>query len=275
MSTGIVGNSVELPDQAYLVCATPRSGSTLLCELLSATGVAGRPQEYFEDLQATSRPRQPRQYFDGLDAPEVLELLAPAEPGVPRPPGSFARRFPEILREGTTPNGVFGAKLMWGYLPDLLLGVREIPEASGRRAPEALAAAFPRLRYVQVLRRDKVGQAVSLWTAVQTAQWRDDGDGPHQHEPEYAYRAIDHLVEQLTAQERAWTRWFANAGLTPVTVVYEDLAATQRAVVGDVLDALGLERADVAEPPMRRQAGGRSLEWATRYQAERSGEEAA
>src|SRR6476660_7881628 len=123
---------MDRPDHTYLVCATPRSGSTLLCELLSATGVAGRPQEYFEDLQATGRPRQPRQYFDGLDAPEALELLAPTEPGAARLPGAFAARFPEVLAAGTTPNGVFGAKLMWGYLPDLLLGLRELPQAEGR-----------------------------------------------------------------------------------------------------------------------------------------------
>jgi len=29
--------------RSYVVCATPRSGSTLLCELLKSTGVAGHP----------------------------------------------------------------------------------------------------------------------------------------------------------------------------------------------------------------------------------------
>src|SRR4051812_39199959 len=70
-------------DLSYLVCATPRSGSTLLCELLSATGVAGRPQEYFEHLYATGLPRQPREYFEGVADPGVLTLLAPSEPGEP------------------------------------------------------------------------------------------------------------------------------------------------------------------------------------------------
>ena len=37
------------PTRSYLVCATPRSGSTLLCEGLESTGVAGRPREYFEE----------------------------------------------------------------------------------------------------------------------------------------------------------------------------------------------------------------------------------
>ena len=68
-------------ERAYLVCATPRSGSTLLCELLKETGVAGRPEEYFETLRSTGYPRQPRQYFEG--APEVQALLPEVDPGTP------------------------------------------------------------------------------------------------------------------------------------------------------------------------------------------------
>jgi LPS sulfotransferase NodH len=41
----------------YLVCATPRSGSTLLCESLKATGRAGRPEEYFQAVPTTGIPR--------------------------------------------------------------------------------------------------------------------------------------------------------------------------------------------------------------------------
>ena len=36
------------PDfDSYLICATPRSGSTLLCGLLESSGVAGHPASYF------------------------------------------------------------------------------------------------------------------------------------------------------------------------------------------------------------------------------------
>jgi LPS sulfotransferase NodH len=34
------------PLSPYPICTTPRSGSTLLSELLAATGVAGRPKEF-------------------------------------------------------------------------------------------------------------------------------------------------------------------------------------------------------------------------------------
>jgi LPS sulfotransferase NodH len=63
---------VVVPRRSYLVCATPRSGSTLLCETLEQTGIAGRPREYFEALKETGVPRRPREYFWGLRRPEVL-----------------------------------------------------------------------------------------------------------------------------------------------------------------------------------------------------------
>ena len=52
---------------AYLVCATQRSGSTLLCEALKATGVAGRPEEFFEARDAVRR----RHEAEGLPFLEV------------------------------------------------------------------------------------------------------------------------------------------------------------------------------------------------------------
>src|SRR3978361_1257601 len=96
-------------EKSLLVCATPRSGSTLLCALLDGTGVAGRPQEFFERLAHSGLPRQPREYFEGVDDPEVLALLAPTDPGA-RDSGD---PIPGALELGTTPNGVFAAKLMW------------------------------------------------------------------------------------------------------------------------------------------------------------------
>ena len=66
------------PMLSYLVCATQRSGSTLLCELLRATEVAGVPDEYFERLRDTGQPRQPRQYFEDPSVQDVAERLAPS-----------------------------------------------------------------------------------------------------------------------------------------------------------------------------------------------------
>src|SRR4051812_43620376 len=86
-----------------IVCATQRSGSTLLCELLKATGVAGIPNEYFQHFKATGLPDQPRQYLAGLADESVLDL-SPLDAVVPET--SFD--FEAVRRAGTTPNGVFG-----------------------------------------------------------------------------------------------------------------------------------------------------------------------
>src|SRR3954454_10309436 len=142
-----------------IVCATQRSGSTLLCALLKATGVAGVPNEWFQSFRDTGLPDQPRQYLAGVDDPAVLALLPPLERRGPR---EMSFDFEAVRRAGTTPNGVFAAKVMWSHTDDLWARLR------GRR----LEDVFGPLRYVQVTRRDKVAQAVSLWTAIQTQAWR-------------------------------------------------------------------------------------------------------
>src|SRR3712207_7561541 len=62
---------VVAPEASYLICATPRSGSTMLCDALEGTEIAGRPAEHFEVLLETGQPRQPRDYFQRSNDPEV------------------------------------------------------------------------------------------------------------------------------------------------------------------------------------------------------------
>jgi trehalose 2-sulfotransferase len=264
-------SGVDAPARSYLVCATPRSGSTLLCELLRSTGVAGHPEEYFEALRATGRPRQPREYFDGLDDP-VTDHLPPRDPGEPESPDGSRRLVADALACGTTPNGVFGAKVMWGYFADFVARVRSAPGCDVPDAATAIDALLPGVRYVRVVRDDKVAQAVSLWRALQTQQWRDDGAGAaREHRAEYSFAAIEHLVEQLVAHEAAWQAWFDSAGVTPVDVAYERVAATPAWAVAQVLGALGVEGSGDHPPdvPMRRQSDERSDEWIRWFHRER------
>jgi trehalose 2-sulfotransferase len=252
---------VPLPRLAYLVCATPRSGSTLLCRSLAATGVAGRPEEYFERLRHSGLPREPREYFGGLgaEAADLLELLPETRTGRPQD-ADLERELPRYLEEGTTPNGVFGSKLMWGYLDDLL----------ARLAPGSLEDRLGPLRYVHVTREDKVAQAVSLWRAVQTRAWSAAED-PGRVTPVYDRRGIAHLEQRLTEEDDAWREWFAERGIAPHTVVYEAFVADHGPTIRRVLDFLGIEGGRIPNgPPLERQGDARSARWAERYRAERS-----
>src|SRR3954469_3299609 len=71
--------------RSYLVCATPRSGSTLLCRALAQTGVAGRPEEYFEARRDTGRPPAPRDYFGDAEGIDLDALLGTDRPLPPAP----------------------------------------------------------------------------------------------------------------------------------------------------------------------------------------------
>ena len=239
---------------SYLVCATERSGSTLLCELLTGTGVAGRPEEYFEFLNASGRVRQPREYFAEADDPGILELLPPLEPPLPAVP--WPERLTAARERGTTTNGVFGAKMMWAYLGDFL--------AHGE--PEEQLGP---LRWVHVERRDTLAQAISLWRAVQTAQWRAE-DRDAAVEPVFHAGAIAHLKDRLETHAAAWRDWFAERGIEPLEIVYEAFAADPEPTICAVLDHVGVpsDGVSVPEPPMRRQSDGRSQEWVDRFRDE-------
>lgn len=245
------------PDCPYFVCATPRSGSTLLGELLTATGVAGRPQEHFERLYATNQPRQPREYFDGVADPSVLEALPPRQAGTPESAEAFEARLRDVLRDGATDNGVWASRLMWGFFLDFLRRLRERPDTAALRSAEAIEHLLPGVRYVQIKRRNKVPQAVSLWTSLQS-------------EPVYSYAAIKHLLGRLTAQDQAWASWFGAARVEPIVLFYEDLVADPRGVVGGLLRSLHIDThfaalPDNAPDPAARGTAG----WVERYEHER------
>ena len=138
------------PYSSYLICATPRSGSTLLCEALTNTGVAGFPKEYFETLKDTGLPRRPQEYFETWDNSEIAELLGEYSQFneesvelVKWDGPNYSDYLAKTFEEGTTPNGVFGAKLMWGYFDDFVSNLRLIPDYSNMPAQELLTTVFP------------------------------------------------------------------------------------------------------------------------------------
>ena len=233
------------PQTSYLICATPRCGSYLLCEALRNTGIASRPDEFFyPDTAASWRER----WGVATDA----EFLAKA------------------IEAGSTPNGVFGAKVMWGYFDDFVRKLRRLPGAA-RRAPlpELLSAVFPNLAYVWITRRDKVRQAVSHWRAAQTNVWVwGGGERQEAQAPAFDFKQIDRLVRQSQAQDRAWQRFFVAHRIVPFVVVYEELAEAYEATAMQVLHFLHIPAPDdlvFGERSLKRQADDLSESWVEQY----------
>jgi LPS sulfotransferase NodH len=227
------------------VASTPRSGSSLLCEALTNTGVAGRPQEYFWEGY------EPHWYAE-WGATDYREYVRGA------------------IGQGMTPNCVFGAKIMWAHLGDFLRKLRSVPEYDAPRTHEALELAFPNLHYIWISRREKDRQAVSLWKAEQTDIWNMPvGESREaRRQPEFDFEAIDRLARQLQDHDAAWERYFQEAGVEAFTVVYEDLVGAYEETALEALDYLGVKRS-AAQPfrerQLQRQADAISEEWVRRY----------
>jgi LPS sulfotransferase NodH len=284
---GVAGD-VMTPRLSYLICATPRCGSTFLSEALAATGIAGCPEEHFEVLLETGQPRQPRDYFQRSNDPEVWALLDDPEfqevlgeyggryaehPAGRDPlwrPPDFGRLMKEALWRGTTENGVLGTKIMWAYFRDFVRLARRTPGLESVRPCEVPSSVLPNLRrFVWIRREDTVRQAVSLWKALQTQEWRRDSEEEIGGQGlRFSFAAVDHLKLRIDEHNAAWQSYFERCGVEPLRVVYEEfIEAYEEGVLG-LLNGLEIpipEGFTVAQPKMRRQADELSEEWVRLY----------
>ena len=243
----------------YFLCATPRSGSTLLCDLLADTGRAGRPQSYYrlQDME-----RRARGY--GLRPGEFAGQAA------------FDQAYLDaVLREGAGETGVFGLRIMWGTVAEMAERLSPLrPELS---AAELFEALFGPLAYVHVSRRDKVAQAISLLKAEQSGLWHLAADGSERQRtappatPHYDEDRIAALVGELEREDASWRAFFADSQIKPTPIEYEALAAAPGAELQKVLSALGLppELAQAAQVATAKMADSESNAWADRFRRAR------
>ena len=88
-------NSGVAAFDSYIICTSPRSGSTLLCKLLEATGVAGVPGSHFHDPSIS----------DWLGYYNIKEEKALGERE------TLEKIFRAAIAYGTGGSGVFGLRL--------------------------------------------------------------------------------------------------------------------------------------------------------------------
>ncbi|CAN5251005.1 Stf0 family sulphotransferase [soil metagenome] len=261
--------STATSPRSYLVCASQRSGSTLLVESLFETGVAGQPREYFQYLPHSGLSPRPREWFAGVTDESVLTLLPALVTGTPDVRSS-AEWVADTRFHGRTPNGIWGGKLMWNQVSNLLDRVVDLPERSGKDLRSAIVDVTGEdPLYVHVSRADVAAQAVSMWRAVQTEVWRGRTPPEVDARAEYHADGIAHLAGNLLWQEAEWARWFVDEKIEPLEIRFDDMVASPRQSVQRVLSALGLDpELAPAIPPLNRQGDGRSDDWIARYRAD-------
>jgi LPS sulfotransferase NodH len=126
---------------------------------------------------------------------------------------------------------------------------------------------------IRIRRRDVVLQAISYYTALETGVWAavDVSAIAAVPSPGYNGRLIEKCVSAILEEDSGWNRLFAQKGLTPFDVWYEDLIATPDSICRSVCNHVGVAPAytfDLAAVALKRLASSRAEEWKQRFCAE-------
>ena len=237
------------PVASFILCTTPRSGSTLLCEALQASGLAGAPGEFF--------PEDPGQ----------LALLQARFAAVS--PADYLGR---LVRSASSANGVFGAKLFAHQQPVFERAVRMA--AALRTSGEAsslesgLRHTLGEVSYVWLRRRNTAAQAVSYYRALVTGEWtqRNSGTAAPAPAPDYDGVRLDRIRRLVEAMDRRWEDHFRRRAIRPLVLTYEEFGQDLGREVGLILDYCGVPRPLGLAAPSRlqRQADALSQDWEAR-----------
>ena len=227
---------------AYVICTAPRSGSTLLCGLLRATGVAGNPGSHF--------------HTPDIAAWRAVYGLAPDAP------------LADLLEAGRTAGSAGGS--VYGLRLQSHSAHYFFTQLGGGRL--AFEAVFGLTRWIWLRREDVVAQAVSCVRAQQTGLWHRAPDGTEIERlappapPHYDRAAIAQHVTEFEGAQAMWRDWFMAEGIEPLKLSYRDLSADPAKGLADVLGYLGLPApADKVAVPTQRLADEINEDWIARF----------
>ena len=236
------------PKLCYTIWFTQRTGSTLLCQALEATGVTGIPNEWFWRWLKD----QP------TDNPAELQ-----------------RR---LWENGSTSNGIFGVKHsfhepLFSQLIELFHKFPTCPPEEHNRL-KIWECALPHHRHIFMTRRNKIRLAVSWWKAIQTQEWHRLAGAPTQSigfRDAYDFDAIHHLYDECSMREAGIQELFTEGNIVPLTIVYEDFIQEYEKTVRRVLEFLELDTigVEIPAPSLSQTADSISEEWVQRFREER------
>jgi len=223
------GDRTPVP-RGYVVMTYARSGGTWFAQLLGSTGALGRPEDWFNGQGYRDR-------------------------GVTDYPLDRAGQRAMMLSRGMTENGVFGVKLSPQRLDELWRS--------------RWAEDFPERRFIHLVRRDRLGRALSDVKAQQTRQFRASSAG--RGAPRYSATMIRDFILAQALNEARVQQYFALNGIAPLEIAYEDLLADVPAVLTRVAAFLGVSgsiQADADMVDLAIQRDATNIEWRTRFLAE-------
>ncbi|MBL8895662.1 MAG: sulfotransferase [Rhizobiales bacterium] len=244
---------------SYIICGTPRTGSTLLCDLLASTKRAGAPDSFY------GRKFMP-DWAAAWHLPDPATMIE----------RDYAIAYLDAaIRAGKAGTAIFGLRLMRENLDELSILLDLIypglPSDTAR-----FEKAFGRILYIHLFRENKLEQAISYIKAQQTGLWHVAPDGTEierlapPQEPRYDFARLKEEVEKLEAYDAAWHAWFAAQDITPLRIGYEALSTDPAGSLARICVALGIAAPAAADvkPGVAKLSDETSRDWIRRYQTD-------
>ncbi len=203
---------------SYLICTLPRSGSGLICDLLWHTNLAGQPDEYF---------------LNGINHPEYL-----AKWNVE----SLDDYIKSMLGKTMNANSVFGAKVMWDQLEGLLQHLKQKQEYNGKTDHQILSSIFPNLKYIRLIRTNKIRQSISFyqWKKTRVYSKRSNKGQNHGYLVHADLNQVACIEKWIREEEGKWEEYFKKHALNPLVVSYEQFIKSQKRTTQKLLQYLGI-----------------------------------
>ncbi len=185
------------PDIEYLVCITPRSGSSWLTEMLSKTKILGNPEEWFNpgNLPGIIKNRYP--------------CLDPIE------------YFDCIKKTQCTDNKVFGMELSFFQYRIVNMALDLVQKEASLKLLN-----LKNLKTIYLYRLDLVAQAVSLYRAVETGMFHSVQQNASEKGSvnfDYSEQRIWNWLIHILQQEFGWQQNFQKQAVSPLCLAYEEM----------------------------------------------------
>ena len=201
----------------YIICATQRSGSTLLCSLLSNLGIAGQPQEF---------------------------LLPEKETEFSYSTEDYANYVRQVMTHFATENGASGVKVMnntWDYI---LGKLKKHPDYIGLSDSKIVEKLFPNVKFIFMTRRNKFRQAISLSRAEKSQVWEKHNhrsNEPTSIQGELHPFYLKNALKRAQEREQFWIDFFKENNIQPLEIEYETLTKSYQTLIPKVLAFIGVE----------------------------------
>ncbi len=207
-----------------VIFSTPRSGSTLLCDLLYKNNIC-IPHEYFQ-----------------ID--DYLPLLAKGWNCLKDESIDKQLFIDTLIQKRTSPKGWLGLNLHGEHLALFSAFKSLFPEAN--------------YHYIHIVRQNSFSQAISYEMAIQTGKWsshfRSDVI------PGYSFKAIKNKLDRIYHQNNLISAYIKMHGIDCQTMFYEDLVSSPKAQLERILPQSYIDHISI-NSDLKKQSSSLNQEW--------------